>query len=118
MARQARIQIPYKLHTNRGLSIEQLMGLTRPPEKVALYQYQGTKGDIEVLSRGLTVVLSREVKANVKIAADIAMTVAKRNPNRPVWYINTFAGVEMMQEAFEEARKNLSLPEFVPDPVI
>jgi len=107
---------PNKPHAYRAISLEQLMGLTRPPEKVPLYHYKGTKGEIEVMSRGLTMVLSREVNANVRIAADIAVTIAKRNPDRPVWYVNTFAGIELMQEAMDEARKNLGLPEIQPDP--
>jgi hypothetical protein len=97
---------PFKPHAFKGISLAQLMGLAKPARKVPLYQYQGAKGDIEVMSRGLTVVLSREINANVRIAADIAVNVARKNPERPVWYVNTFAGIELMQEVMEEACRN------------
>jgi hypothetical protein len=105
---------PNRPHAYRGISLEQLMGLKRPPKVVPLYEYKCAKGEIEVMSRGLTMVLSREVNANAKIAADIAVAVAQRNPERPVWYVNTFAGVDMMQQTMEEARRSASLPELVP----
>src|ERR1051325_8397328 len=86
--KEQRRQYPYKPHAFKAISMEQLMGLTRPPRMEVLHKWESEQGDIEVMSRGMTVVLSRDVRANVKIAADIAVSVAKKNPDRPVWYVD------------------------------
>jgi hypothetical protein len=118
MKEQRSLKHPLKPHALRPLSLEQLMGLRRPPAKQPLYQYQGKKGDIEVMNRGLTVVLSREINANVQMGADIAVSIAQKNPDRPVWYVNTIAGVELMQHVMEDARRNAALPEITPNPLL
>ena len=116
--KEQRRNYPYKPHAFKAISMEQLMGLTRPPRMEVLHKWESEQGDIEVMSRGMTVVLSRDVRANVKIAADIAVAIAKKNPDRPVWYVNTFAGIDLMQDAMERARINSGLSPIVVNPVI
>ncbi len=103
------------LRTQRVMSIEKLFGLTDPPPVKSLYSYEGTKGKIDVLSESITMVLSRDVRANVRIGAQMALTIARENPERDVWYINTYAGVALMKDAFREALTNARMPEPAPE---
>ncbi|MDP4199913.1 MAG: hypothetical protein Q8902_10130, partial [Bacteroidota bacterium] len=100
---------------HRELSIERLFGLADPPPVRSLYHYEGLKGKIDVPSESITMILSRDVRANVRIGAEMALTIARENPQRDVWYVNTYAGIALMKDAFREALANASMPEPAPD---
>ncbi len=104
------------IRLQRVMSIEKLFGLTDPPPVRSLYSYEGLKGKIDVQSESITMVLSRDVRANVRIGAQMVLTIARENPERDVWYINTYAGVALMKDAFREALENAAMPMPMPEP--
>src|ERR1035437_4274448 len=103
------------MRMQREMSIEKLFGLVDPPPVKSLYSYEGTNGKLDVPSESITMVLSRDVRANVRIGAEMALSIARENPQRDVWYVNTYAGIALMKDAFREALTNAAMPMPEPD---
>ncbi len=58
--------------------------------------------------------LSRDIRKNTKVAAEIAFSVAKEHNELDVFYVNTYAGMALMKEAFTEALKKSGIPPLTP----
>src|SRR6266540_2256199 len=102
------------------LSIEQFLGIPRPKPAYSMYRETITYGDknlgtIDIASRGVTVVLSRDVHANVRRAADAAVAIAYREEHRSVFYINSFASAPLVQDAMRAAMLKAGRPAPIPD---
>ena len=104
----------YKIRTKKRLTLESLFDMRSEPESKPMYKYSDGDDQIEVLNDTINLVLSRDIRKNVKIGANIAFNVARENPDLDVWYVNTYAGIAMMKEAFTTALTQSGMP--VPTP--
>jgi len=93
----------YSTRNRRRLTLETLMTMPSEPESKAFYTYTDGDDKIEVLNDTFTLVLSRDVRKNSRIGAEIAFAIAKERPEDDVMYVNTYAGVALMKEAFSKA---------------
>lgn len=93
----------YSTRNRRRLTFETLMTMPSEPESRAFYTYTDGDDKIEVLNDTFTLVLSRDVRKNSRIGAEIAFQIAKERPQDDVLYVNTYAGVALMKEAFSKA---------------
>ena len=93
----------YSTRNRRKLTLETLMTMPSEPESKAFYTYTDGDDRIEVLNDTFTLVLSRDVRKNAKIAAEMAFAIAKEHTDYDVFYVNTYAGVTLMKEAFTKA---------------
>ncbi len=75
-----------------------------------MYKYSDGDDQIEVLNDTINLVLSRDIRKNVKIGANIAFNVARENPDLDVWYVNTYAGIAMLKESFTKALERSGMP--------
>ncbi len=104
----------YSTRNKRRLTYESLMAMPSEPESKAFYTYQNGDDRVEVLNDTFTLVLSRDIRKNTKIAAEIAFSVAKEHNELDVFYVNTYAGVALMKEAFTEALKKSGMTPLPP----
>jgi hypothetical protein len=104
----------YSTRNKRRLTFESLMAMPSEPESKAFYTYQHDDDRVEVLNDTFTLVLSRDIRKNTRIAAEIAFSIAKDHNELDVFYVNTYAGVALMKEAFTEALKKSGLPHLPP----
>jgi hypothetical protein len=104
----------YSTRNKRRLTYESLMAMPSEPESKAFYTYQHDDDRVEVLNDTFTLVLSRDIRKNTKIAAEIAFSIAKEHNELDVFYVNTYAGVALMKEAFTEALKKSGIPPLPP----
>ncbi|HEY3874949.1 MAG TPA: hypothetical protein VGM92_05700, partial [Candidatus Kapabacteria bacterium] len=106
----------YATRNRRKLTFETLMEMPSEPESQAFYTY--TEGDdkIEVLNDTFTLVLSRDVRKNSRIAAEMALAIAKENADHDVFYVNTYAGMALMKEAFSKALDKSGMAPLQPPP--
>jgi hypothetical protein len=93
----------YSTRNRRRLTLETLMTMPSEPDSKAFYTYTDGDDKIEVLNDTFTLVLSRDVRKNSRIGAEIAFAIAKERPEDDVMYVNTYAGVALMKEAFSKA---------------
>lgn len=109
----------YRTRTKRQLTIESLFEMPSEPESKPFYTFKDGDDVIEVLNDTFTLVLSRDVRKNARIAAQMSFAIARENPDLDVWYVNTYAGVAMLKEAFakELQKSGMPLPEPKPDPL-
>jgi hypothetical protein len=87
----------------RSLTLGDLQGLPEELPKKRLYRSQPGEEPIEVMSETFNIVMSRNVRKNTRLAAEVAVGIAKNEGSRDVWYINTYAGVNLLKESFEQA---------------
>ncbi len=106
----------YRTRTKKRLTLESLFDMRSEPESKPMYKYSDGDDQIEVLNDTINLVLSRDIRKNVNIGANIAFNIARENPDLDVWYVNTYAGIAMMKEAFAKALEGSGMP--VPEPVI
>src|SRR5665213_3955268 len=100
----------YSTRNRRRLTLETLMTMPSEPESKAFYTYEDGDDRVEVLNDTFTLVLSRDVRKNTRIAAEIAFQLAKERPQDDVLYVNTYAGVALMKEAFSKALEKSGMP--------
>ncbi|MFI5201304.1 MAG: hypothetical protein ACHQNE_02840 [Candidatus Kapaibacterium sp.] len=104
----------YSTRNRRRLTFETLMTMPSEPESKAFYTYLDGDDRVEVLNDTFTLVLSRDVRKNARIAAEMAFQLAKERPQDDVLYVNTYAGVALMKEAFSKALEKSGLPTHPP----
>jgi hypothetical protein len=87
-----------------SFSIENLFSLPDEPGPVQVYHYEDIGDDVSipVHSGAFTIVLSRDVRRNVEVAADLAFRMAHARPAEDVWYINTYASTSLLKELFQK----------------
>ncbi len=100
----------YSTRNRRRLTLETLMTMPSEPVSNAFYTYTDGDDRVEVLNDTFTLVLSRDVRKNTRIAAEIAFQIAKERPQDDVLYVNTYAGVALMKEAFSKALEKSGMP--------
>jgi hypothetical protein len=111
-----------KYYQLQPLSVEQFLALPRPKPSKTFYhetvRFAGkTLGTLDIASRGISIVLSRDVRANVRHAADMAAAIAHADRKRCVFYINTFAGTAMVQQAIKAGMMKAGLRAPLPLPL-
>jgi len=104
----------YRTRTRRQLTIESLFEMPSEPESKPFYTFKDGDDTIEVLNDTFTLVLSRDVRKNARIAAQMSFAIARENPDLDVWYVNTYAGVALMKEAFAKELEKSGMP--LPEP--
>ncbi len=101
--------------TTRTLQLDGLKALPAEKPTQVLCQMRAENSAIEVLSETITIVLSRDVRKNTRLSADIAVAISQQAADRDVWYINTFAGVRLLQESFAHAMGGTPVTQFDED---
>ncbi len=109
----------YSTRNRRQLTLESLFQMPSEPESKPFYTFEDGDDKIEVLNDTFTLVLSRDIRKNARIAAQMSFAIARENPDLDVWYVNTYAGVALLKEAFakELEKSGMALPEPAPEPV-
>jgi hypothetical protein len=87
----------------RSLSLCEVLNAERPaPHELGRLDVNGV--DFRVLQGTISLAMSREPKRNTRVSAALAMQIAERNPEMRVVYLNTYAGVELLQKSFRRGR--------------
>ena len=96
--------------TITSVSFQQMVRmLNRKPTQ--LHEHHSEYGSIEVMSGTFNLVLSRDIRENSHIAAEIAVEIAQKNAGRDVWYLNTYSGEELLTSSFDRAFGGAQLSE-------
>ena len=75
-----------------------------------LYHYSEKDDLINVNTNCISYIQSREIEKNVKISVRMAHDIAREQPEKDVWFINTYAGKEMINDLVErEIKRVMSL---------
>ena len=98
----------------KNLTLEDLFTLPDAPVSKPFYKYSSGEDLIQVHNDSFTIVLSREVRKNARIAAEMALAIAREDEKKDVWYINTYAGINLLKEAFSAVMSKANIP--VPEP--
>ena len=94
----------------KNLTLEDLFTLPDAPVSKPFYKYSSGEDLIQVHNDSFTIVLSREVRKNARIAAEMALAIAREDERKDVWYINTYAGINLLKEAFSDAMSKANIP--------
>ncbi len=70
---------------------------------------------VEIYSECFNIVLSRDVRRNTQLAAEVAIDIAADDPRMDVIYINTFAGLNLLKQSFAKAMENSGVEEMDED---
>src|SRR5437879_9688483 len=88
----------------RRLTLTELGALPKQtPSKRLFKSHPDDDAGISVMSETFNIVLSRNLRKNTRLAAEIAADIAMYQQDRDVWYLNTYAGVGLLQESFADA---------------
>jgi len=100
-----------------SLSIENLFSIPDRPGPKELYSYVAPDFTIPVQSESFTIVLSRDVRKNTWLAAELAFRIAREKPAQDVWYINTYASVGLLKESFAKLFATAGIEPPTPVPI-
>ena len=78
-----------------------------PRVRRRLYHYSEKNDLINVNTNCISYIQSREIVKNVKISVQMAHDIAREQPEKDVWFINTYAGKEMIDEMVEREIKRV-----------
>ena len=92
-------------------SWRELVNRPKGPRSMALTERHTDYGSIEVMSDTINIVLSRDIRENSHIAAEIAVDIARKHAGRDVWYLNTYSGEELLESSFNRAFGGAKLSE-------
>src|SRR5256885_2147198 len=99
-------------HLSKRLSIETLLALPNAEPPLILHKYSDGEDLVSVQANTFNIVLSRDVRKNVRASARMALSMAREHPMLDVWYVNTYAQPETLKAAFEAeiAAANITPP--------
>jgi hypothetical protein len=87
---------------NSSFNLELLFGLPEQPASEQIFNYKSSEMEIPVQTDSFTIVLSRDVRRNTFMAAELAFNAAHGDLTKDVWYVNTYAGVNFLKECFQK----------------
>ena len=93
----------YTPRSLRALTIGELYQIPENPPKCLLGTYSYDEDLVRVTSGAFTIVLSREIRKNIKIAVTLAVGLAGKHPDKKVLLLNSYAGSDLLKSAFSEA---------------
>ncbi len=85
-----------------SFNLELLFGLPEQPASEQIFNYKASEMEIPVQTDSFTIVLSRDVRRNTFMAAEVAFHAAHGDLTKDVWYVNTYAGVNFLKECFRK----------------
>jgi hypothetical protein len=91
-----------KLTYNSSFNLGLLFGLAEQPASEQIFNYKSSEMEIPVQTDSFTIVLSRDVRRNTFMAAELAFNAAHGDLTKDVWYVNTYAGVNFLKECFRK----------------
>jgi hypothetical protein len=83
-----------------SFDLELLFGLPEQPVSEQIFNYKSSEIEIPVQTDAFTIVLSRDVRRNTFMAAEMAFNAARGDLSKDVWYVNTYAGVNFLKDCF------------------
>jgi hypothetical protein len=87
----------------RAFSIGELYQIPNNPKKAHLGTYALNEDLILVTSGTFNIVLCKEIRKNVEIAAVIAIGLARKYPDKKILLLNSYAGTELLKFVFSKA---------------
>ena len=81
------------------------MQTPQEPARTKIYSYCKNEDLIGPINDTFNIVMSKDIRKNVRIAADMAVGMAKMLQDRKIVYLNSYGGIDLMKQAFDMAFK-------------
>ena len=97
--------------STQSFSLKELRAMPKDAPSTLIGQVTDGKHDIDIMSEAFTLVFSRDIGENARLASGVAVEVALKNEERDVWFINTYAAkqtvLENLDECYEAFREEM-----------